>query len=250
MGPLSAATLPYTNDFSSTGFPNQNNLTLGSGALTATATGASTVVAYGSDQFSNVQNASFSLSTQFTVTSIGDGAGSDISVTLGAFGLNAAFTGTSDATRYLQAGWVLQGSNAGALRLIEVDGTNTTLGSVIVDANGGTAGVFTLNTTYTLRLDVANTGANTYSLSLGLFDVTGGTQIGASATATGFVALDPSVGGYYEGVRARLPNVTGTTTVAFDSFSAAAVPEPTTYALLLGGAALVGLNVLRRRRTI
>jgi hypothetical protein len=242
-----ATTIPYENDFSSTGLDSSSGFTLASGFQTVSVGTSGTSLGVSTSQFSNATNSSFTVSSQFRISSIGS-TFSDQAVGLVLFGLDAGATGTADTSRYILADWRFNGNNTGSLRLFEVDGSNTVLGTGTADANGATAGVVTASSTtlYTLRATITNTAASTYSISLGLFDEAGTTQIGSIASTSDYVVADATSGGYYFGVRSRLPsNTAGTTTIAFDSFSA--IPEPSAFAVLAGLGAL-GLAATRRRR--
>ncbi len=252
-------TIPYSNDFSSTTLTNNGLFTLSGGTLNhtgAVGTTSSTPVAFSSVQLSNGANSSYTLSTSFRITSLDSSSNAaaftgDQTVAIAAFALNSSFTGTTDATRYILADWTILSSTAGnngRLRLLEVDGTNVVLGTTgLADTNGASTGVVTLNTFFTLRLNVTNTAPNTYDLTLGLFDEIGN-QVGTSASITGYVATAAPLGGYYSGVRARFPvpsQAGSPTTVQFDNFSV--IPEPSAFAALAGLGAL-GFVASRRRR--
>jgi hypothetical protein len=243
-----AATIPFSNSFDSSGFTATAGLTLNTtaGTVTTTASGNVIPVTYGSEQFTNAANTSYTVSTQFVATSLGTNNG-DQAVGVVLFGFDGTFTGTSDGTRYLLASWVFQGSTLGALRFTEIDGSNLTLGTTqTVDTNGGTGGVYSANTTLTLKVTVTHTAANTYDLSLGLFDASGTSQFGSSNSFS-YTAADAPSGGYYMGVRNRVPNLSGTTTLVNNDFVVSAIPEPSTYAALAGLGAF-GLAAFRRRR--
>lgn len=245
---VSAATIPYSNDFSSSGLGTEAGFTLGGGALSLSVSGSGTSVGTSSAQFSDAANASYTITSQFQITSLGTSPSNSQTVGIALFGLNSTFSGTSAASRYVLATWTVTGSlTPGALVLTEVDGSNVTYINGTADANGGAAGVVTTNTTYTLRVDVTNTGANLYDLTLGLYDAAGTTQFGTSASSIGYAATAEPGGGYFMGVRARLPfNGSGTTTVAFDNYTVTAIPEPSAYAAI-GGFAALGLAIRRRR---
>ena len=242
-----AATVPFSNDFSSTGFTNQSEFTVGSGTLNWSTSSTSSPVAYGTEQFGNLADSTFSASYQFSLSSVG-GASGDLALGFGVFASNGALSGGA-GNPYLLADYTFSsnvGASRGRLRLLEIASSNTGIGTN-GNAQPAASGERTvaLNTTYTLRLNVTNTAPNTYNLSLSLFNADGSTQFGSSATAT---AYSPSwsvpSGGFYLGVRSRVPQSSGTTTMAFDNF--AVVPEPSTGLLLIGGTVLLGL--IRRKR--
>jgi hypothetical protein len=245
----SAATIPFTNDFSSSGFATQVGFSgPASGALTLSASGTSPVIGYGTEQFTNSPGATFSVSTTFNVSSFGNARG-DTTIGFVLFANNSGEPGTA-GTNYLLADFTfLTGTSAdGRLRFLSFTGTsNTAVGdNAVADANTGNANRAILaDTTYTLRVDITHTGANTYDLSLGLFDASGLNQIGSSAVLSDFIST-----GEFFGVRSRINRdngSTGTTTINVESFSAAVIPEPSAAAALLGLGAL-GFAALRRRR--
>lgn len=246
----SAAVIPYMNSFDSSGFTDQAGFTLNPGAGTLTAnTSANNAVltSYGSEQFSNATNLSYSISSQFTISAYGTASG-DQAVGLGAFGLDSAFTGTSDATRWVQASWVFNASttaNNGLLRLIEVDGSNTTLATTTVDLNGGTVGAVNVGTTLTLRLNVINTAPNSYNLNLALLNADATSVLG-SISYNDYAASAAPLNGYYMGLRDRIPNFSGTTTLTHNDFNVAVIPEPSSFTLL--AVSLVGLSFASARR--
>ncbi len=247
-----AATIAFSNDFSAGGLDNTSLFTQPGGGLlrysVTTNNSANPAVAYSSSQITNAADTSFSLSTVFRATSLGANGGANQSVGIGLFGVDATFAGAA-TTPYLTASYSLTN---GTLSITEVDGTNTVISTApVVDLNGATGGTFTAGSTfYTLRVDVTSLGSGTYNFSLGVFDATGTTQFGSSSTVANYNIASPTTttdlndNGFY-GIRARLPQTSGTTTVEFDSF--AAVPEPTTSGLLLGGM-LAGLFIRRRAR--
>ncbi len=182
-------TIPYSNDFSSGTLATNNLFSASGGTLNHTGNPGSTAgtpVAYSSVQLSNSANTSYTLSSSFRFTALDTSATAltntgDKTFGLVAFAFNNTFLGSSNATRYLLADYTVLSTTSGSigrLRLIEIDGSNVTLSTAgLADPNGASAGAVTLNTFYTLRLNVTNTASNTYDLSLGLFDGTN-TQIG------------------------------------------------------------------------
>ncbi|MBC8009235.1 MAG: PEP-CTERM sorting domain-containing protein [Burkholderiales bacterium] len=249
-----AATIPFTNDFSSVGLANNSGFTLGSGFQTLSVSNTVATVGYSNSQFTNAANTSFTLTSQFRITSLGTSTGGvSQSVGFGFFGTEATFAGGS-TTPYLYANWSF---NLGTLSIIEVDATNTNVqsGTPTADLNGATAGFITPGSTlYTLKLAVTNTAPGTYSLSFGVFDSAGTTQFGSSATVASYsiasltTTTDLDANGFY-GIRSRIPLISGTTTVGFDNFAitSSAIPEPSTYAAL-AGLGVLGLAASRRRR--
>jgi hypothetical protein len=252
----SAATIPYTNDFSSGTLPANNNLfTAGGGFLNysgAVGSTSGTPVAFSSVQLSNSANTSYTVSSTFRFSALDTSPNALLNTGDQTVGLVAFSTTDNFSSRLLIADWTVLSTtsgNIGRLRLIDTNlggaVTNLTLGNA--DPNGLGAGAADLNVFYTLRLTITTTATpNSYSVSLGLFN-SSGDQVGTSASATYLAATAPT-NGYFSGVRARLPvpsQASGPTTVQVDSFSV--IPEPSAFAMLAGLGAL-GFAASRRRR--
>lgn len=244
----SAATITFTNDFTSTGFTNQSNFTLNTtapGTLTSTFSGSTTgYLARGTEQFSNAANNTFTLRTEFQITAMSADPQGDNTVGFGLFASDSSLSG-GVSNPFLLADWTFltnTSSNQGRLRLLQVGSPVVQQGSLgTADDNGSsTQRAAILNKTYELVLEVTNTASNTYDLSLSLFD--GEIQVGSSASVTSYNPVAEPSGGYYMGIRSRYTQFSGTTTASFDNFTA--IPEPSS-ALLIGFSTLA---LLRRRR--
>jgi hypothetical protein len=237
----SAAVIAYTNNFSGSA---------GNGALTHESTDAQWSLAAGS--YRNVVTSAtvlastaslsitnagstpyFEMTTQFTVPVITATNSGVTTIGLGLFSTTNNFSGVVTESYYL-ADFVVANAisdiNEGRLRVVSVGAANADFSSTAttVDDNPGTANVaITAGTTYTLRLYVQRTGS-ALDFSFGIYDATGNTQIGTTATASDPTALTGNFFGYrnrYE------PNPAGTITVNHDNFGI--VPEPASAALLL-----------------
>ncbi len=245
---VSAATIPFVNNFGSSGFANGNLGAPTGGALSFSTTGTSAVARYGTEQFTNFAGKSFTLETVVRITAFGTNDGGDTTAGFVLFANNGGEPSTA-GTNYLLADWTYMTNSTtaatdGRLRFLSFTGTSNTP----VGTNGRADGVGTdatraalLDTDYTLRVTVTNVGLNTYNLEMGVF--LDGSQIGTSASYLGFVSTND-----FFGVRARNARSaasTGTHTVTFDSFSA--IPEPSAFAALAGLGAL-GFAASRRRR--
>jgi hypothetical protein len=254
-----AAVIPYTNDFSGTGsnvaFPNESpdaEWTMGSGTYNYSSnnTSSSTSQSTASVSLTNIGSTSFTMETQFTISSTGTVNSNATTIGMGFLGLTSDFSGTvtpTPSTAFYLADWQTgsTGSNTGQLRIVSVgesagfSGVNAT-----VDTNPGSSSLaINLDTTYVMRLVATYTSATSLSMTVGIFN-TSGTQIGTSATATDSSAL----AGTYFGYRNRLGISGGTFNAAFDNFSVAPVPEPGTVALLGLGAGATLLMLRRRQR--
>lgn len=126
-------------------------------------------------------------------------------------------------------------------RLFESSGTLATSG---VGAQIGTtqfftqSGLFTANTAYTFKLSVSDVGSNV-TFQASLWNTISGTQIGATLTETdtSSAVLGSGQVGFRIGNKAQL-----------DNFGVTAIPEPSTYALIAAGGALVVAGFRRRAR--
>ncbi len=115
-------------------------------------------------------------------------------------------------------------------------GTGTQVGAAT-----GTFAATSVNTSYTVKLEVADIGGNVEFVA-SLWTI-GGTQIGSSISYT---AVGGTIGDGQVGMRL---NSNFTDTIRMDNFgiTATTIPEPSTYAVL-GGLAALGLAAVRRRR--
>lgn len=253
-----AATFPYANDFSGTGsntaFTNETadaEWALNGDAYRNNQTATSWTPTTASTSITGVAGNSFTLETQFTISSFGTFNGNGATLGMGLFSLSSNFVGTNTTNSYYLADWVYghsSGTDVGRLRIIALGDTSgtTTPTYGFADDNAGANFAATQGTTYLLRLVGTYSESGSLSMTLGLFNAAGTTQIGTSASLTDSSPLT----GEYFGYRNRIGIQGGTSTIDFDNFSVtslAAVPEPATYALL-GGLAALGLVVARRRR--
>lgn len=250
---LPAAVIPYSNDFSGSGgntaFPNSTGTwSLASGSYQAALSTGTNLTTTASQQITNASGQSFELSTQFSISSVAT-LPSNQSFTLGfgAFGSSSNFLGTG-ANSYYLADFAYTGTGTanpsrGTLRILSIndssDFTSTT--ATAVDPGATAPLAIKLNTVYTLKLTGVFSGGD-LSLTLALYDAAGTTQIGSSATATD----DTPLAGQYFGYRNRNNGTVtgGTSTIAYDNFSLAAIPEPGTPVVFGIGAAVL---LFRRR---
>ncbi len=196
---------------------------------------------------------SFTLETQFTVQQIGTLNTNGTTLGFGLFASSAAFSTTSGNSLYLAdfsfANATSSSTDVGRLRILAQGDTSGFTGNTLA-TNGLADANSTFNylaieagTTYTLRLQGSIIGS-TLNMTLGLFDATGTTQIGTSATASD---TSPLAGEFF-GYRNRISQGGSSTIIDFDNYSVtSAIPEPATYALL-GGVAALGLALAQRRK--
>jgi hypothetical protein len=118
-------------------------------------------------------------------------------------------------------------------------GTQSSPNSTITLTGGNT---FSVNTFYTFKLDVLNTGtAITFTTSI---LTTGGTLLGTFTSFTDTTPTNVTATGL--GIR---QGIEGNQQTRLDNFvlTTSAIPEPSTYAFL-GGASVLGLAVMTRRK--
>jgi hypothetical protein len=248
---LQAAMLPYTNDFSGSGsnaaFTSETTSaewTVSGGVYQYSYTNTSITPSRASVQLTNAAGVNFTMQTQFSVSSIGSVNSNGQTLGFGLFGSEATFAGSNSSSAYYLADFQYANSiTPGALRILSLGNTTGFTGTATsVDANAGVSTLAVeLNTTYTLKL-IGTYAGSTLNMTLGLFDSTGTTQIGTSATATDTSVLT----GINFGYRNRTGLGGGTASVAFDNFSVAPIPEPTS-ALIVGCASVVVAFVARRK---
>jgi MYXO-CTERM domain-containing protein len=191
------------------------------------------------------------MSSQFVVNSFNPGTSPAASTLgFGLLGLDSGFTGTLVSNAYYLAdfgyGYSSSGSPKGGLRILALgDTSGFTSSSTSNNFNGNTTNLaIVVGTTYTLKLTGTYGVGGELDLSFGLFDSTGTTQYGNSATGTD---TSPLVGTNF-GYRNRNGSNSGTAAslnASFDNFSVANVPEPSSALLGLSGALAF---LLRRRR--
>jgi hypothetical protein len=190
----------------------------------------------------------FTLETQFTVQQTGNINTNGATLGFGLFASSSTFSSTGNS--YYLADFVYghsTGTDVGRLRIVALGDTSGFTGNTVAtngaaDANAAANLSITTGTTYTLRLEGSYVGS-TLTMTFGLFDAAGTTQIGTSATASDTSPLTGTNFGY----RNRIGLGGGTSIIDFDNYSITAIPEPSTYALL-GGAGALGLALVRRRK--
>ena len=254
--PLQAAVIPYTNNFSGTGgnvdFPHEN---AGSGQsweviggeyrLRGTVTSGGQISTSAVQPITNAGSvAAFTMETKFRLPgspAIPNGANF---VGLAAFGLSSGMEGAGASTAFYLADWRFganSSTDVGQVRILSLGDTLGFAGTTgTVDDFTGTGGgnwAAQADTVYTLRLTATVTGG-TLSMSFGVFDAAGTTQIGTSATGTD---TSPLTGEYF-GLRSRIGSGGQPQDLLFDDFSI--IPEPGSLAL----AAVAGACLLGRRR--
>jgi hypothetical protein len=254
-GRLDAATWTYVNDFSGTApntdFPSETAASGQSWTVTGgvyrhinTNTTGGGIPTSASIPITNATGEPIIMQTQFVVSTSGSvNAGFADTLGFGLFGLDPAFTGAAVGNAYYLADFnYAHGTVAtaeGLLRILSLgDSAGFTAGPTgLADDNAGSTTLAVVpGNTYWLRLTTTYTGP-TINMTLSLFDSTGSTQIGTSATASDTSPLTGTNFGY----RNRTPIAGGTTTIDFDNFRI--MPDPTTALAVLG---LCGF-LLRRR---
>ncbi len=251
---LRAAVIPYDNTFSSPtdAFPNSTSgqwaVSDGSYVNSGYMPDNNTVTSTASLQLSNVADfTSLTLTTQFSVPSISQvGSSSYRIIGIGFLGSNATFSGGASTPTYLAQYVFAAGSSStswpkGGLTLSNpgdsATGYSATAGSAIAGGASGTSAIV-LDTTYTLKLTLT-LNAGTLSMTFGLYDAAGTTQIGTSATATDTTPLAGSYFGYYN--RFKTGVSTGITqTVEYENFTVVPEPRTTVFAFLAAGILLAG----------
>lgn len=236
-----AAVAPFTETFSSTlsGWTNQTATTATwsqntvAGTYTATTSGAGGY--YAITPVTNINSTTFTpgtpvvISTTFQITDVGSGGNEYYGIA--AFGSN-----TTLGTAYL--GDV---QRTGSIRIVSLGGTNSGF-------TGGTATATNLtlaiNTNYTLRFTGNYAGDGSIALTFALLDSGGNVLSSISANDT-----SPFTGTYF-GIRNNVAAGTDTVVSAtYDSFAISApIPEPSSFAAVLGLAALGATGLRRRRR--
>lgn len=240
-----AAVIPYTNNFSGVGsntaFTTEMTdaeWTVSGGSYVFNYSNSTLTPSVASISITNAGNVAFTMETQFTVGSTGSVNSNGATIGFGAFGASTGFGGSNASSSYYLADWqVANTSSPGTLRIRALgDDSGYTYNQVVVDDNVASGLAVTLGTTYTLRLTGVYVGS-TLNLTLGVYDSTGTTQIGTSATASDTSPLTGTNFGY----RNRIGIGGGTFNASFDNFSV--VPEPTAAGLLaLGGTVVMALR--------
>jgi|GEM_PF-4352916 len=253
---LTAATIPYTNDFSGAGantaFTSETTdaeWARNGGAYRNTYSNSTITPSSASLSITGVAGSAFTMETQFTVQQTGSLNANGATIGMGLFSLSSTFAGTNSSSSYYLADLVYghsSGFDVGRLRIVAL-GSSTDYTSVngLADDNASANLAITVGATYTLRLQGTYAENGSLSMTLGLFDVAGTSQVGTSATATDLTPLTGTNFGY----RNRIGIGGGISLIDFDNLNVApsAIPEPSAFALL-GGAGVLGLALVRRRR--
>lgn len=246
---LAAATAPYSNDFSGIGANTAlTELTdsiwaINSGAYRYTFT--STTVAYdaASTTITNLAGMDFTMEAQFTVSSTGTVNANSQTLGFGLFGATSGFGGAGSSAYYLADWQYTNTASPGKLRILALGDTSgfSAVDSSVDDNAGSATLAVNLGTTYTLRLQ-GSYSSTVLNMTLGLYDATGTTQIGSSATA---IDTSPLTGTNF-GLRNRTGLSGGSAIIDFDNLSVTAIPEPSA-ALPMGALALFGCALTRRK---
>jgi PEP-CTERM putative exosortase interaction domain len=246
--PSLATAASYTNNFSGSGsntaFSAEGvdaNWTVSGGVYQFSTNSTAIAADTASVPVPGVAGSSFTIETQFNVSSLGNVNGNGVTLGFGVLGASTGFGGAAGSSYYLADWQVATTGTAGNLRILsQGDPNGFTNAAVNVDDNAGSAGLaINLNTTYTLRL-VGTYVGTTLNMTLGVFDANG-IQIGSSATASDTSPLTGENFGY----RNRVGLGGGTFTADFDNFSIMPVPEPSSVVLLGLGASMAAF--VRRR---
>lgn len=251
---LRAAVIPYENTFASTedAFTNSTSgqwaVSDGSYVNSGYMPDNNTVTSSASIQLSNTASfTSLTLATQFSVPSISQvGSSSYRIIGIGFLGSNATFSGGASTPTYLAQFVFAAGASStswarGNLSLSNpgdsATGFSATGGNAIASGSSSITAI-ALDTTYTLKLTLTlNEG--TLSMVFGLYDATGTTQIGTSATATDATPLAGSYFGYYNRFKTGITSGV-TQMVEYESFTAVPEPQPLMFAFLAAGILLAG----------
>lgn len=244
------------NDFSGTGantaFTTETTnaeWALNSGAYRNTFSNTAITPSSASVPTTGVAGNSFTLESQFTVQQTGTINNNGATLGFGFFASSSTFSTTANS--YYLADLVYghsSGTDVGRLRIVALGDTsgftgNTVATNGLADADVSSTSAITVGTTYTLRLQGTYAGNGTLSMTFGLFDAAGTTQIGTSASA---IDLTPLAGTHF-GYRNRIGLGGGTSIIDFDNFAVSTIPEPSAFAAF-GGLAALGFALQRRRR--
>lgn len=151
--------------------------------------------------------------------------------------------GTLSATPYINTATVIAGS------VFTLPTTGATTYNFTDTYNFSVAATAVAGTAVTVNLDLGSQGYHISNLKLDLFDsgdawVVGDIVSGPQDVSVS-VAAPVIAGNYYFKVRGFADGAA--TNQGIYTFSAAAVPEAKTYAMMLAGLGLIGFTVLRRR---
>lgn len=203
--------------------------------------GATSTNSSASVSINGVAGNNFAVSTQFSVASLtGPTANNNNFLGMAILSNTGDFSGNYYLFDFSYIGTGT--SSEGSIRALRI-GTGALTGTAgFYDGNATDATLaIDLQTIYTLRITGTYNAQGHLTLTTGLFNAAGDTQLGTSGT---LVDTSPLTGTNF-GYRNRTGGGTGTTNnVDFDNFSVEAVPEPSALAL----AGLSALGLLRRRR--
>lgn len=238
-----AATIPYVNDFTSTGFSHViqevdgvYTLDTANGVLNYSkpATGG-TAASRAGEQVTGLDTSDFVVSTRFTVNDIA-GSGNAITIGFSAFSSSSDFVSTAPDSFYLVDWTIGGGTGVGNLRILKQGGTGLT-------QSGGNAGVGGVTgQSYEIILTGIYDNQGELDMTLVLLDANGN-QIGSTRTAH-----DPTpLSGEFFGLRHRTAGANHRLNVDHHFFSVTAVvPEPASIALLIP--VIVGLLCHGRKK--